>query len=101
MGFDLDFVEVRQGKIIAFTDIKQNHDKITWIEKQCYPQLEEIAPVLIIEINKELSEYKIYNYKNEENSLTFNKRDFYNDFLPNIETYINNVFKFNWIRFAS
>ncbi len=86
-GFDLDFVEVRKQKIIAFTDLKRKGEPLTWIEETCYPLLNIIAPVLIIEIDDGLTTFIVRKFRSDK-SIGFSKEQYFNDFLPNIEYYL-------------
>jgi hypothetical protein len=87
LGFDLDFVEVRNNDIAAFTDVKKFGEDLTWVEGLCYPILDMFRPVLVIKTNEVLSHFEVYRF-NHDKKLRFTAQSYWEDFLPNLENYL-------------
>jgi len=64
---DIDLVEVRNGRIVGFTDFKlKGIDTISHTEKIVYNILGKIAPVFIVySIDADLNEFEVYSYPDE------------------------------------
>ena len=64
---DVDLVELRNGKVVAFTDVKLNgKDGLTYYEKILYHELAtKIAPVFLVYINKNATEFEVKSYPDD------------------------------------
>lgn len=91
-GCNIDFVEIRNNKIIAFLNIKKTGDQLTYIERIAYMHLKSIAPIFILFCNDwsvENIDIQIYYFEHMEfltEVCTYNSRKlFFSDFISNIE----------------
>jgi len=84
---DIDLVEVRNGKIVAFTDFKmQGYDTVTWVEERVYEQLGQIAPVFVVySMDADLQAFEVYSYP--DNTLIFeceDRKTFFREFIEKL-----------------
>lgn len=86
---DIDLVEIRNGKIAAFTDFKMDYDKVTGTEQIVYKELSKIAPVYIItSMDGGLHQFKVESFPEGHFIEHFTSRKaFFRDFIEKIETH--------------
>ena len=86
-GLDIDFIEMRNGLIVAFIDIKNVGDTVTNTEEQAYRQLSQLAPVFIVtSLDGYLKDFEVYSYPNKEYLKVFYGREnYFQNFIEKIE----------------
>lgn len=89
---DIDLMEIRNEKIIAFTDVKSELDTIRWTEEKAYPELTKIAPVFIIILDENFQSFEVYSYPDKKYHHKFETRkDYFKNFIENIENVVINL----------
>lgn len=89
-GLDIDFVEMRNGRIVAFIDVKSDFDKITATEEQAYEQLRAIAPVFIVTVlDAYFKSFRVESFPDKKYSRTYYSREaFFQQFIEPIKSII-------------
>ncbi len=97
-GCDIDFIEIRNGEIVCFLNIKRIGDQLTYIERVAYMRLKKIAPVFLIfcdDWSQENNDIQVYFFEHMEflsEVCIYNSRKlFFTDFISNIEDVVASV----------